>query len=200
MLFSVISIISDKNIVEDGSRFDLPQIKTNGSKVIVFVKLIISFIVWVVNLWMNPFALVCWVVNLFWLPLTVHLIIPVIWFLGLWVRDVLRLVPVFWFRILWVINLLVVFPIFWFLGIWVRDFLWSKEVPISFKISTLNFLVVCLHNQSIQVSEHIIFTADILLDEEILAFVSKDDMDLLGSRSTDIRSKHDVVGTISVHI
>merc|ERR1711963_814188 len=91
-------------------------------------------------------TLVVWVINHRWFPFTVHLIIPVIWFLGLWVRDVFWLVPVFWFSIFWVINFLIVFPVFWFLGLWIRDFLWGKEVPISLKISALNLLVVDLHN------------------------------------------------------
>lgn len=60
--------------------------------------------------------LVIWVVNLWWFPLSVHLIIPVVGFLGIWVRDVLRLVPVFWFFVIRVIDLLTLIPVIGLLG------------------------------------------------------------------------------------
>lgn len=40
-------------------------------------------------------------------------------------------------------------------------------------------------------SEHIILTSDILVDQEVLSLVIEDDMDFLGTRATNIRSYED---------
>lgn len=217
--------------------------------------------------------LVLWVVNLGWLPFSVHLIIPVVGFLGIWVGDVLRLVPVLWFLVIRVINLFTLIPVIGLLGFWILqyqfknvissnsegfiiifieflnifwlswinmmirtsetcslnldfqtchlcnfynmkqvllhnsimtlkifsshlDLLWWKEVPVLLKLSTFYFLIIDLDhigviridNKSVQVSEDIIFTTDFFLAKQVLSFVVKNDMNLLGAWSTNIRS------------
>lgn len=49
------------------------------------------------------------------LPFTVHLVIPVLWLLGIWVRNVLWLVPVLWLGVGLVIDLGAVIPVLRFL-------------------------------------------------------------------------------------
>lgn len=48
--------------------------------------------------------------------------------------------------------------------------------------------VVGFNNQSVQMRVNIIFATNILVDQEILALVAKDDMHFLSSWSTDVRS------------
>ncbi len=40
----------------------------------------------------------------------------------------------------------------------------------------------------------------VVLDEEVVALVVEDDVHLLCARSTDVRSEHDVVARLSVHV
>lgn len=47
--------------------------------------------------------------------------------------------------------------------------------------------VVWLHNKCVQVSENIILTTNIFLNEEILAFVIEDNVNFLGTWSTNVR-------------
>jgi len=61
--------------------------------------------------------LVFWVVDHWRLPLSIHFIIPVIWFLGIGIWNVLWLVPVLRFWILWIIDVLAFIPIVWLLRI-----------------------------------------------------------------------------------
>merc|ERR1739838_449503 len=58
------SIISDKEVVEDGARLNLPQIKTNVAHILTLVQVIVG----VVNLGVNPGSLVGGVGDLFGLP------------------------------------------------------------------------------------------------------------------------------------
>jgi len=55
--------------------------------------------------------LVFWIVDHWRLPFSIHLIIPVVWFLGVRIWNVLGLVPVFRLRVIWIINLLAFIPI-----------------------------------------------------------------------------------------
>jgi len=57
---------------------------------------------------------------------------------------VFGLVPVLWFRVLWIIQLLPVVPILWLLRFRILDLLWSQEIPVFVKLSTLLLLVVDL--------------------------------------------------------
>ena len=101
----------------------------------------------------------------------------------------LRLVSVLRLGILRVINLLMVIPIVQLLRSWVLDGLRGKEVPIDLELAILCLLVVdlhflCvvgLHDESIQVGEHVILTTDVLLDDKVLALVIEDDVHLLGA-------------------
>lgn len=108
--------------------------------------------------------LVFWVVDHWWFPFAIHLIIPVFWFLGLWVWNVLGLVPVLWLRVLWVVKLLPVVPILRLLRVGILDLLGGQEVPVVIELSTLLLLVVDLDfvrvvgtdDQSVEVRQDII--------------------------------------------
>ena len=49
-------------------------------------------------------------------------------------------------------------------------------------------------------SEDVVLAPDVLLDQMVLALVLKDDVDLLGAGSADVRAEHDVVGALAVHV
>merc|ERR1719334_2760216 len=163
MLFCSLLVISDDDVIKDGSRFHLPQVEAKSTNVTVLVESVIGFVFWVVNLGVDPFSFVSWVVDLLWLPFTlvvwvvdlwgfpftIHLIIPVVGLLGVGVRDVLGLVPIFGFLVFWVINLLALIPILRFLCFRILDLFGCQEVPVSLKLSTFFFLVVNLHLVSI---------------------------------------------------
>lgn len=61
-------VIGNENIIKDGTRFNLPQIETNGADLISFVQLGIRRVLRVIDLWMDPWSLIIWIVNLFWFP------------------------------------------------------------------------------------------------------------------------------------
>jgi len=44
----------------------------------------------------------------------------------------------------------------------------------------------------------IVFTSNVFIDEEILPFISKDDVHFLSFRSADVGSEHHEVGTVPV--
>ena len=48
----------------------LPQIKTDGTNIIILVQRVISFILWVINFRVDPFTFVVRIVNLFGFPFT----------------------------------------------------------------------------------------------------------------------------------
>ncbi|RUS71971.1 hypothetical protein EGW08_020264, partial [Elysia chlorotica] len=212
---SIVSIISDEDVVKNGARLYL-KIKTNDSKVRISVQVGISFVFGVINFWVDPLALVVrvvnflglfnllyyprdishlvlWVINHWGLPLAIHFIVPVVRFLSLRVGDVLRLVPVLGLAVLRVIDLLTLIPV-------VGDFLGWQKVPVSLELSTLNLLVVDLHfigvvranNQGVQM-------ADFFFHKHVLSLVGKNDMDLLSSWAANDPTKHDVVRTLSMH-
>ena len=49
-------------------------------------------------------------------------------------------------------------------------------------------------------SKFIILTFDVLFDEVILTLVSENDVNFFGRIATDIRSEHNIIFRISVHI
>lgn len=63
--------------------------------------------------------LVVWIVNLWWFPFAIHLIIPIVGFLGIWVGNMLRFIPILGFFVIRIINLLTFIPVIWLLGFWV---------------------------------------------------------------------------------
>merc|ERR1712083_1193457 len=145
-LFGSSRIICNHKVVEDGSRLDLPQIKSDLAVLLVFSNsLSISRIVfWVVNLWVNPSSFIVGVVNLsgfplslvFWvidhwrLPFTIHLVIPILWLGSIRVSNMFWFVPIFGFGVFWVIHLSIINPISRLLSFRVLDFLGWKEIPI----------------------------------------------------------------------
>merc|ERR1719228_2543399 len=139
-------VISDHDVVKDGSRLDLPEIETKFAKLVEFSKsgslfLVIfgivnfrvdpwSLVVRVVNLSGFPLTLVFRVVNHGWFPFTVHLIIPVLWFGSIRISNVLWLLPIFRLDILRVINLGGINPVVGLADLGILDLLRWEEVPV----------------------------------------------------------------------
>merc|ERR1719495_835896 len=227
-IFSVLlgcsRVVRDDEIVEDCSRLDLPQVEPDDTVLRVLGNSlgIFGIVLGVINLRVNPWSLVVGVVNLLglpfslifrvinhgWLPLSVHLIIPILGFGCIRVGDVLGLLPVFRLRVLGVVNLGSINPVIGLLLLGILDHLGWEEVPVVSQRATLSLLIVNEHfvgsigveDKGVQVSEHVILTADVLLDQVVLALVLEDDVDLLGAGAADVRTEHHVVGRFSVHV
>merc|ERR1719458_2168148 len=202
-LLGSLGVVSDHEIVENSSRLDLPQVKpelahllklANGLGLLLIVLGVLdlgvdpgTLVVRVINLLGFPLSLVLGVVNHGRLPLSVHLIVPVLGLGGVGVSDVLGLLPVLGLGILGVINL-------------------GSVNPVSSEGSLLGGLVidedlvcaVSVDNQGVEMSEHIVLAPDVLLDQVVLALVGEDDVDLLGAGAADVRAEHDVVRGVSV--
>merc|ERR1719323_2005976 len=221
---SFFNVISDQNVVKDGTRLDLPQIETDFAD---FIKLgnvlsIISIVFGVVDFGMDPFSFVVWVIDLSWFPFSlvvrvidhrwfpfaVHFIIPILRFGSIRISNMFRLIPVLGFGVFGIINLGPIVPIFRFFGFRILDFLGWQKVPVLFKSSFLSRFVINenfvgtirLDNQGVEMGENVILATDFLLNQVILAFVVEDDMDFLGSRTTDVRAEHNEVRGFSVHV
>merc|ERR1719369_191226 len=67
---SLLNVISYQKVVKDGARLDLPQIETNFTEFIILAKIlgIISIVLRIINLRMDPGTFVGRIVNLSWLP------------------------------------------------------------------------------------------------------------------------------------
>merc|ERR1711963_819346 len=208
------NIISDQNVVKDGTRLDLPQIKADFAdfiklgNVLGIISIVFgvvdfgvdpfSFVVWVINLSWFPFSLIVRVIDHRWFPFAVHFIIPILRFGSIRISNVFRLVPILGFGVFGIINLGPIIPIFGFFGFRILDFLGWQKVPVLFKSSFLSRFVINenfvgtirLDNQGVEMGENVILATDFLLNQVILAFVVENDMDFLGSRTTDIRAEH----------
>merc|ERR1719495_2489550 len=205
-IFSVLlgcsRVVCDDEIVEDCSRLDLPQVEPDNTVLRVLGNRlgIFGIVLGVINLRMNPWSLVVGVVNLLglpfslifrvinhsWLPLSVHLIIPILRFGCIRVGDVLGLLPVFRLRVLGVVNLGSINPVV------------SQRATLSLLIVNEHFVgSIGVEDKGVQVSEHVILTADVLLDQVVLALVLEDDVDLLGAGAADVGTEHHVVGRFS---
>merc|ERR1739838_849407 len=139
------SIISDKEVVEDGARLNLPQIKTNVAHILTLVQVIIGGVVWVVNLGVNPGSLVCGVGDLLGLPFAlvvgvidervlpfaVHLVIPIFRFDGVLVGNVFGLLPILGFDIGFIGDGFIIIPV---LG-WRKSQSSSKLPDSTFSLS-----------------------------------------------------------------
>merc|ERR1719234_1258406 len=217
-------VICDHHVVEDGARLDLPQVEADltALRVLADILGVIGIVLRVVNLWVHPLALVVGVVNLPWLPLSlvlrvvnhgrlplsVHLIVPVLGLCGIGVGGVLGLVPVLWLDILRIIKLGLVNPVVGLLRFRILDCLGRQEIPVISQRSGLSGLVVNQHlvcpvsvdNQGVEMGEDVVLATDVLLDQVVLPLVLKDHVHLLGARSANIRSKHDVVWRFSMHV
>merc|ERR1719375_1413849 len=119
-------VISDDDVVEDGTTLHLPEIKTDEAEVCVFVDTVIILEFRVVNLpgcphtlvsrvgdaLYKPLALEIWIVLHWSLPFTILLIIPILRLLGVGIHDTLLLDPIVWLLVFWIINHGVIRPIF----------------------------------------------------------------------------------------
>ena len=108
----------------------------------------------------------------------------------------LRLVPVLGLGVFGVIDLLTVIPVFGLLGFGILDLLGRQEVPVFLKASRLDLLVVDedlvgavgVDDEGVQVGEDVVLATDLLLGQEVLAFVVEDDVNLLGAGTANVRS------------
>ena len=199
----------------------VPDLTCRKSKPIMQFSEYFRVIFGIIDFWMHPGSLVVRVINLLGLPLTlvlgivdhgglplsVHFIIPILWFGGIGVRDMLGLLPVFSprDRQSWHYQINPIFRLFLF---GVLDLLGWEEVPVVCKTSTLGLLVINenligaigVEDKGVEMGEDIILTSIVLFDEMVLPLVLENDMNLLGSRSTKVRSKHHIIGRISVHV
>merc|ERR1719385_461655 len=125
-------VVCDHHVVENGAGFHLPQIEADLAVLCIFADVlgIVGVVLRVVNLWVHPWALVVGVVDLGRLPLTVHLIVPVLGLRRVGVSDVLGLVPVLWLDVLRVIELGLINPIIWLLCLGILNLLGRQEVPV----------------------------------------------------------------------
>merc|ERR1739838_194621 len=202
------SIISDKEVVEDGARLNLPQIKTNVAHILTLVQVIIGGVVWVVNLGVNPGSLVCGVGDLLGLPFAVHLVIPIFRFDGVLVGNVFGLLPILGFDIGFIGDGFIIIPVFGFGCLGVLDGLGGEEVPVLIQTARFDLLVidenlvfvVGCEDEGVEMGEDVILAADILLDEVVLPLVAEDYVHFLGAGSADIGTEHDLVGRLSVHL
>ena len=140
----------------------------------------------VVNLAGLPLALVLGVVNHRGLPLAVHVIVPVLGLLGLRVRDVLGLVPIGRLLVLGVGNGLGINPVRRLALAGVVDLARQQERPVVVQRAGLDLVVVNAHlvrvvgldNQRVQVARLVSLAGDGLLAVQVLALVREDDVDL----------------------
>ncbi|GMT09210.1 hypothetical protein PFISCL1PPCAC_507 [Pristionchus fissidentatus] len=221
VLLGLLNRVGDDHVREDGTGLHLPEVESDGSPRLVEVQLVIGSVLGVVNVGMDPLALVGGVLDLLGLPLSlvlgvvnhgrfplsVHLIIPVVRLLRVLVGNVLGLLPVGGLLISLVIDVLSLVPVLGLLCIGVLDSLGGEHVPVRLEISALNLLSINLHlvrvvgvqDEGVQVSQNVVLKSDVLLDEVVLALVREDDVDLLGG-SADIGTEHEVVGGLAVEV
>ena len=85
------------------------------------------------------------------------------------------------------------------LGFRVFDLLWRKNIPIIIDAARLLLIIINENavcgirpdDQGVNVCQLVCLAWNLLLDQMVLAVLSKDSMDLLGGIPTDIRPKHD---------
>lgn len=88
------------------------------------------------------------------------------------------------------------------LSFWVLDFLGRKNIPVLVDASSLLLFIinknaVCsirADDQSVHMRQLISLARHVLLDQMVLAILSKDSVNLLGAVPTDIWSKHNAAG------
>merc|ERR1712060_668059 len=137
-------VVTDDDIVEDRATLDLPQVEAKEAKVCKLVNRIIILVLWICNLLCFPDSLVCRIRDSLAVPfalefrvvlhrcfpLSILLIIPVIWLLSLTVHNPLLCHPIIWLLILRIVNHRIIRPIIRLLVFRVRDLLWLQHLPI----------------------------------------------------------------------
>ena len=61
-------------------------------------------------------------------------------------------------------------------------------------------LVVRSDDEGVDVRELVILALDVLLDQMVLSLVVEDDVDALGAVAADVRTEHNVVFRVAVHV
>eukprot|EP00756_Hemistasia_phaeocysticola_P019617 Hpha_TRINITY_DN15673_c3_g1::TRINITY_DN15673_c3_g1_i1::g.97975::m.97975 len=215
--------VGDDDVVEDRARLHLPQVDTDTRQLLgAHVQVLVLNVLGVGDALGRPHTLVRGVRDTLGLPLalelrvrdlgglpgTVVLLIPVLRLLGLRVRDRLRLVaPVRGLRVLGVVHLSVVHPV---TGLRVRgvvDLLRLQERPVLLEGSGLLLLTIDLHlvgavvvdDRGVHVVQAVVHRAGLLLPQQVLALVVKDQVDLLGV-TADVGTEHHPVRRLTVEL
>mmetsp|Transcript_20427 Transcript_20427/g.42864 ORF Transcript_20427/g.42864 Transcript_20427/m.42864 type:complete len:254 (+) Transcript_20427:361-1122(+) len=186
------------------------------------VHFFIIFVLRIGNHRVNPRTLVIGIINHFWLPgplvlrvinhrrlpLTIVLIVPIIGFLSVGIGDFLwNVVVSLWLFILGIGNFLFIHPIRGLRLIGVFNFLRWKEVELVIKLSRSDGFVIDedfegvirTKDEGVKVTELVVFSPDVFLDEEIVVFlvVVKDDVRAFVGRSANIGPEHNGVRGIA---
>ena len=85
----------------------------------------------------------------------------------------------------------------------ILDLLGGREVPVVRQSSIFSLLVINEDPERavrVKNKEHVILASDVFLDQVVLALVFEDDVDFLGSWPTDVRSEHNIVRGVSMHV
>merc|ERR1712228_371540 len=139
-------IVSNDDIVKNGTTFDLPQVKPQETKIVELVNTVIvfvfgirdllglpnAFVGWVGNSFAVPITFIRWIVLHWGFPLAVLFVVPIIRFFGIAVNDTLLLHPIIWLFVFGIINHGLVSPVIWLFISGVRDFFWFQHLPIVF--------------------------------------------------------------------
>ena len=212
--------VGDKDVVKDGARLDLPDLKADCANVCKVVDLGVLDVVGVGDLGVDPLAdvlgvldllggpgaLVVGVVDHGGLPLSVELLVPVLGHLGVGVDNGLGNVVVpLGLLVLGVVNVLLVHPV-GRLGLGgVLDHLGREDVPPVLNRPGLLLLavdkdpvrVVCAQHKPVQVRRRVKGALDLVRKKVVLTLVVDDRMRPPRPGPANVRPKHNVVRRVS---
>merc|ERR1712136_505523 len=212
------NIIGDDDVVKNGTALDLPQIETDEREILIPVHAVVinkigvgylfrfpnSFVVRIGDLLHGPLTLEIGVVLHGRFPLSILLVIPILWFLGLCIDDPLLLNPVIGLLVFGIGHHGRVHPICWLLVLGILDLLRRKQFPIVLHRTAVDFGfihqdgdgIVWLHNETVDMggAVHILFVWEVRLLQHIPALVLEDQVSALRITAL-VGSEHDVVGS-----
>merc|ERR1712228_984441 len=111
-------IVSNDDIVKNGTTFDLPQVKPQETKIVELVNTVIVFVFgirdllgfpntlvsWVGNSFPVPITFVRWIVFHWCFPLPILFVVPIIWLFGITVNNTLIFDPIIGFLVFGIID------------------------------------------------------------------------------------------------
>jgi hypothetical protein len=217
-----VDVVSDKEVVKDGTSLDLPDLNTKIFKVVVEEDVGIGLVSGVVDLGVNPWALVSGVGDhlgapgtlvfgvgdLRGLPFAIELIVPIVRLVGFRIRDGGGDgVPVGGFHIFGIGDLSSINPVGRLGLAGILDLLGGEEAPVII-VASGDLLVVDenlvgligLNDESIDVVILVSLARDGLGDHEVLTPVVEDDVHSTSGGSTDIWTEHDGIWRVTVEV
>mmetsp|Transcript_21215 Transcript_21215/g.35572 ORF Transcript_21215/g.35572 Transcript_21215/m.35572 type:complete len:203 (-) Transcript_21215:306-914(-) len=164
----------------------------------------LAFIIRVRNHLRLPGTLVIRVVNHRSFPFSILLIIPVIRFLCIGIRNFCwNIIVTFWFHVLRVRNLLLIDPISRLRNTRIFNFLRKQEIPVLLQRARLDTFVINEHFEGVvfldmkgvQVGQLVRLYFHLVLDQQIVILrrVIENHVRLLVAGSANIRTKHNLV-------